>query len=50
MKIVSKLKVFIVLSLCITNNNNNNNNIIIFIQVSLFSNAHLLLSIKDLFT
>ena len=27
-----------------------NNNITIFIQVSLFSNVHLLLSIKDLFT
>ena len=32
------------------NNNKNNNNITIFIQVSLFSNVHLLLSIKDLFT
>ena len=28
--------------------NNNNNNLTIFIQVSLFSNMHLLLSIKDL--
>ena len=31
-------------------NNNNNNNITIFMQVSLFSNVHLLLSINDLFT